>query len=80
MCFPPAARLRLSIKYFFAFQLPSSSTSEKRLHPLIESMLPDERCALGYPLISRLMPRLFIAAVLRVWKADIAVVVYADGR
>lgn len=50
-----ALSLAFSGGYFFAFQLPSSSTSERRLHPLIESMLPDARAIRGrYPLISSL--------------------------
>lgn len=60
--------------HFFASQLPSSSTSERRLHPLIESMLPDARVIRG-----RYFP-LYLTAVLHVWKADIAVVAYARGR
>lgn len=44
---------------FFAFQLPSSSTSEKRLHPLIESMLPDERYARRVPPYFPLYPAAF---------------------
>lgn len=55
-------RPRLSIEYFFAFRLPSSSTSERRLHPLIESMLPDaELHAAGIPSFSRSTPRPFSA-------------------
>jgi len=43
--------------YFFTFQLPSS-TSERRFHSLIESMLLDARTTRGgYPLIFHYTPR-----------------------
>lgn len=42
VCVSLRRRPRFSVEYFFAFRLPSS-TSERRLHPLIESMLPYAR-------------------------------------
>lgn len=73
----PSTTSAFSVEYFFASRVPSSSTFKMRLHPLIESMLPDARAIRGrYSLISRF----FLAAVLHVWKADIAIVAYAHGH